>query len=74
MGGTRRLEAGGGSGRALLVADPNGGRGRTMRGRGGGACQCHDSETKASGSSDGGGKAGVNARHCWWWSGGDSEG
>lgn len=35
---------------------------------------CHDSEAKASASNDGGGKAGVNARHCWWWYGGDSKG
>ena len=66
MGCTRRLETDGGSGRALLVADPNGGGGRTMRGRGGGAC--HDSEAEASGSSNSGGKAGVSARHCRWWS------
>lgn len=61
-----------GSGFAPLVADPTGRGGRTMRGRGGGAC--HDSEAKASASNDGGGKAGVNARHCWWWYGGDSKG
>jgi len=51
MGGTRLLEAGRGSGRALLVADPNARSDRTMRGRGGGAC--HDIEAEASGSSDG---------------------
>jgi hypothetical protein len=68
MGGTRQRQAGGGSGRALLIANPNGGGRWKMRARGEGAC--HDSEAaeaEACGSSDGGGKAGGSARHCKGW-------